>query len=166
MNGSQPCCPSGDSPPLATIGARHLVGTPCSPSPRPSPPGRGGNVSRDAIDPCPSDLPSPSRKFPLSPATLAHRICLLRIGWGEGGRRSDVVFGGSGEGLGVRAMGLERAGVRGNAATFVSMAETLPGTVKLDGSPGTAGNFSGRMSISSNGLSALPLPFSSNSSLL
>ena len=29
----------------------------------------------------------------------------------------------------------ERAGVRGNGATFVSMAEMFPGTVKLEESP-------------------------------
>jgi hypothetical protein len=30
--------------------------------------------------------------------SLAHRISLLRIQWGEGGRRPDEVFPGSGEG--------------------------------------------------------------------
>ena len=38
-------------------------------------------------------------------ATLAHRMALLRIGWGEGGRRPDEVSPGSGEGLGVRVWG-------------------------------------------------------------
>ena len=33
----------------------------------------------------------------------------------------------------------ERAGVRGNGATFVSMAEMFPGTVKFEESPGRAG---------------------------
>ena len=39
----------------------------------------------------------------------------------------------------------ERAGVRGNRATFVLMAEPFPGTVKLDESPGSAGGFPRRM---------------------
>ena len=39
----------------------------------------------------------------------------------------------------------ERAGVRGNGATFVSMVEMFPGTVKLEESPGRAGGFPGQM---------------------
>ncbi len=35
-----------------------------------------------------------------SDATIAHQIFLLRIRWGEGGRRSDEVCLESGEGLG------------------------------------------------------------------
>ena len=52
-----------------------------------------------------------------------------------------------GEGLGVRAMRVERAGVRGNGANFVSMAEMFPGTVKLDESPVRAGGFPGQMIV-------------------
>ncbi len=39
-----------------------------------------------------------------SAATLAHRISLLRISWGEVGRRSDEVSPGSGEELKMRAL--------------------------------------------------------------
>ena len=49
-------------------------------------------MPRDGAILCVSQLPSRGRGFPLSSATLAHRM---------------------GEGLGVRAMGVERAGVRG-----------------------------------------------------
>ena len=127
MNGSKPFGPSGHPPALATMGTRSAVGSSASPSPRPSPPRRGRNVSRDGANLCVSELPSRSRGFPLSSATLSHRM---------------------GEGLGVRAMGVERAGVRGNRATFVSMAETFPGTVKLGQSPGRAGGFPRRMTRS------------------
>ena len=41
----------------------------------------------------------------------------------------------------------ERAGVRGNGATFVSMAEMFPGTVKLEESPGRAGGFPRQMNL-------------------
>ena len=107
MNVSKPFGPSGHPPALATMGTRSAVGSSASPSPRPSPPRRGRSVSRDGANLCVSQLPSRSRRFPLSSG--------------------------------------ERAGVRGNRATFVSMAEPFPGTVKLDESPGRAGGFPRRM---------------------
>ena len=73
---------------------------------------------------CASGLPLRSQGFPLSLATLAHRM---------------------GEGLGVRAMGVERVGVRGNRATFASTPELFPRTVKLNESPVKAGGFSGEI---------------------
>ena len=44
----------------------------------------------------------------------------------------------------------ERAGVRGNGATSVSMAEMFPGTVQLEESPGRAGGFPGQMTFTIN----------------
>ena len=102
-----------------------MVGSSASPSPQPFPPRRGGILDCESANPTRTDSPHPGTSFSLSSATLAHRM---------------------GEGLGVRAMGVERAGVRGNGATFVSMAEMFPGTVKLEASPGRAGGFPGRMS--------------------
>ena len=119
--GSKPFGPSGHPRALAAMGTRSAVGSSASPSPRPSPPRRGGNVSRDGANLCVSQLPSRSRGFPLSLAALARR----------------------------RSRSGERAGVRGNRATFVSLAEPFPGTVKLDESPGRAGGFPRRMTISS-----------------
>ena len=110
MKDSKPQGTSGHSPGLATLGTRPVVGKLVSPSPRPSPPRRGRNMSRDGASLRASDSPIRGRGFPLSSG--------------------------------------ERAGVRGNGATFVSMAEMFPGTVKLDRFPGKAGGFPRPMILS------------------
>ena len=113
------------------VTARCLNRAVCNTQQSYSPPRRGKILDRELANPTSTDPPHRETSFSLSlaalpaalPAVLAHRR-------GRSRRRS-----GSGE----------RAGVRGNGATFVSMAERFPGIVKLDESPGRAGGFPRRM---------------------
>ena len=83
MNGSTPHNPLGNPPTLATMGTHPVVGTSGSPSPRPSPPRRGGIHDRESANPARADSPLAGH---LSPSPLGE-------GRGEG-KRGHLRFDG------------------------------------------------------------------------
>ena len=86
MNGSTPHNPLGNPPTLATMGTHPVVGTSGSPSPRPSPPRRGGILDCESANPTRTDSPIPGHLSP-SPSPRSRAVAAGRgEGWGEGKR--------------------------------------------------------------------------------
>ena len=74
MNGSKPFGPSGHPPALAKMGTHSAVGSSVFPSPRPSPPRRGGILDRELANPRRADSPHRGTSFSLSLAAYKNNF--------------------------------------------------------------------------------------------